>query len=227
VRFCGFVARKELNKGAKMFSLKELLEKSALDHDHLCPRQVLGVRMGVYAGSVLELDLPQREKRLLSFVETDGCFADGVSAASGCTVGHRTLRIVDFGKTAATFVDIKGKRSIRITPLASARQLSDHYMPAAKSHWHAQLEAYQVMPDHELMAVQNVTLSASLAEILSRPGIRINCDLCKEEIINQREVCVNGQTLCRSCAGQAYYSSMIGSNLEQNLLEVVYHTSFS
>ncbi|MFZ5820538.1 MAG: FmdE family protein [Chloroflexota bacterium] len=204
--------------------MKELLEKSALDHDHLCPRQVLGVRMGVYAGRVLELDLPRADKRLLIFVETDGCFVDGVSAATGCTVGHRTMRVVDFGKTAATFVDTKSNTAIRITPLTQARQAACQYAPTAKSRWHAQLSAYQVMPDTELMAVQHVTLTVPLGEILSRPGIRVNCDVCHEEIINKREVHVNDQILCLSCAGQSYYS-LRRSGAEQNLVEAVFQPS--
>lgn len=209
-----------------MFSLKELLERSALDHDHLCPRQVLGVRMGMYAAKLLQLDLPQKDKRVLTFVETDGCFVDGVSAATGCTVGHRTLRVVDFGKTAAIFVDTKSNDAIRISALGQARQLAYHYAPTARSRWHAQLEAYQSMPDQELMAVQPVALTISLGEILSRPGVRVNCDRCKEEIINEREVYTNHQVLCRSCAGQAYYS-LIPSCLEKGLIDVFDHTSLS
>jgi formylmethanofuran dehydrogenase subunit E len=209
-----------------MLSLKELLEKSAVDHDHLCPRQVLGVRMGVYAAKLLQLDLPQKDKRLLVFVETDGCFADGVSAATGCSVGHRNMRVVDFGKTAVTCVDTKDEEAIRIIPRAQAWELAYQYVSAPKSRWHAQLEAYQVIPDHELMTVQRVTLNLSLSEILSRPGMRVNCDLCGEEIINEREVYVHDQVLCRSCAGQAYFAPT-SSTLERNLFEVLDHASLS
>jgi formylmethanofuran dehydrogenase subunit E len=164
---------------------------------------------------------------LLTFAETDGCFADGVSAATGCTVGHRTMRIVDFGKTAATFVDTESEDAIRIIPSVWARELAYQYVSTPKGRWHAQLEAYQIIPEHELMTVQNVTLNVSLREILSRPGIRVTCDLCKEEIINEREVRIGNQILCVSCAGQAYYSSLISSDLEQNLIGDIYHTSFS
>ena len=206
-----------------MFSLKELLERSAFDHDHLCPRQILGVRIGMYAAKILQLDLPQKDKRLLTFVETDGCFVDGVSAATGCTVGHRTLRLMDFGKTAATFVDTKNENAIRIFPREQARELAYQYTSAPKSRWHAQLEAYQLIPDHELMAIQHVSLTVSLGEILSRPGVRVNCDLCKEEIINEREVYTNGQVLCRSCAGQTYYSLIA---MERKMIEVLDHAPF-
>jgi len=104
-----------------MASLGQLLEASAALHRHLCPRQVLGARMGMLAAHELNLDLPQSGKRLLTIVETDGCFADGVSVATGCWIGRRTLRVEDFGKVAATFVDTQTGRAIRIAPRHDAR----------------------------------------------------------------------------------------------------------
>ena len=102
-----------------MSDLQTLLEISASRHSHLCPRQVLGVRMGMFAGEILGLDLPQLKKRLLTILETDGCFADGVEVATGCTLGHRTLRVEDYGKTAAVFVDTKTGRAARLAVVRS------------------------------------------------------------------------------------------------------------
>ena len=188
-----------------MATLSGLLELSAGEHDHLCPRQVLGVRMGMLAGSLLGLDLPQTDKRLLTFVEVDGCFADGIAAATGCTVGHRTLRVIDYGKVAATFVDTRSGDAVRIAPHPNVRQAAYNHAPKAQSRWHAQLEAYQIMPDAELLVAQPVALSISLTEIISRPGVRVNCELCGEEIINEREIVREGMILCRGCAEPAYY----------------------
>jgi len=208
-----------------MLTLEELLEESALDHAHLCPRQVLGVRMGMYAAKILGLDLPQRDKHLFTFIETDGCFVDGVSTATGCTVGHRTMRIMDFGKAAATFVDTKSNNAVRIAPLTRARYHAWQYTPDAKSHWHAQLDAYQIMPDEELMIAQSVTLMISLENILSRPGIRVNCDLCGEEIMNERDVQVDGRTLCKSCAGMGYFEILSDVPLFQEVSSSARHVN--
>src|SRR5512141_2080362 len=97
-----------------MLSLKEILRTSASRHSHLCPRQVLGARIGLAGAQALDLQTPQRNKRLLVILETDGCFADGIEAATGCSVGHRTMRVEDYGKIAATFVDIKQGRAVRV-----------------------------------------------------------------------------------------------------------------
>jgi formylmethanofuran dehydrogenase subunit E len=189
----------------EMTQMEQLLERTAAWHSHLCPRQVLGVRMGLLAGRVLGLDIPNTDKRLLTVAETDGCAADGLSVATGCTVGNRRLRVLDYGKVAATFVDMGLDTAIRIAPRNGIREAALRHSPQAESRWNAQLNAYQAMPDLNLLTVQQVKLSISLEKLLSKPGYRINCEACGEEIINEREVTLGGTVLCRSCAGQSYY----------------------
>ncbi len=191
--------------------LQPLLTASAERHQHLCPRQVLGVRIGLFGLRQLGLLdwesflFNNRKKRLLTIMETDGCGADGVAMAADCHVGRRTLRIVDFGKMAATFVDTVTEKAIRVSPSMWSRKMAPDYAPSARSRWHAYLEAYQVMPDELLLEWQSVQLSPSISEIISRPGVRALCDVCGEEIINEREVVVEGRTLCRACSGDRYY----------------------
>jgi formylmethanofuran dehydrogenase subunit E len=189
-----------------MSTLQNILGESSARHTHLCPRQVLGARMSLYAAQILALGLPRRGKRLLVTAETDGCFADGLEAATGCTVGHRTLRIEDYGKIAATFTDLSTGTSLRLAPRLDLRQRAFAFAPGESRRYFAQLRAYQVMPHEELFSVEAVHLKTSLDEILSRPGVRVNCDGCGEEIINGREVRRHALVLCRPCAGTAYYS---------------------
>ncbi len=183
-----------------------LLEACAARHARLCPRQVLGLRMGLLGARLLSLEVPRTDKRLLVIAETDGCAVDGISVATGCSVGRRTLYIVDYGKVAATFVDVETGAAVRIWPRREARQRALDYAPNAEGRWHAQLVGYQIMPDDELLAAQAVRLSFSLEALIGKDGSRVICELCGEEIINQREVQVEGRTLCRSCAGQRYYT---------------------
>lgn len=191
-----------------MTSFQDLLAATAARHAHLCPRQVLGVRMGLLAARLLQLDLPQRDKRLITFVETDGCFTDGLAVATGCAVGRRTLRVEDYGKIAATFVDTQTGRAIRLTPRSAARDLTARYAPEAVSAWEAYLLGYQRMPDEELLAVQRVELQTSIEAIVSRPEARAICAVCGEEIFNEREVVQGDLTICRGCAGHTYYRVM-------------------
>ena len=189
-----------------MAGLQTLLHDSAAQHhNHLCPRQVLGVRMGLYAAELMQLDMPQSNKRVFVFAEMDGCLLDGITAATGCSVGHRTMRVLDYGKTAATFVDTERESAIRLAAAPSARTRALLYAPSAPNRWHAQLAAYQVMPNDELWLAQPVVLTISLKKIIGRHGQREVCDSCGEDIINQREVHVDGRILCRACALGSYY----------------------
>src|SRR5512142_3328691 len=106
----------------KMLDISALLALSNARHSHLCPRQVLGVRMALAGARGLGLDCPRRDKRLLVIAETDGCFVDGLEVACGVTPGHRTLRIEDYGKVAATFVDTRSGNAVRLAPRLDVRQ---------------------------------------------------------------------------------------------------------
>jgi formylmethanofuran dehydrogenase subunit E len=183
------------------------LDRLSTLHDHICPRQILGLRIGMYASERLGLDLPQTNKRLLTFVETDGCFADGIFVATGCSLGHRTLRLIDYGKVAATFVDTQSNEAIRIWPHPDSRKKALSYAPAERDHWHSQLKAYQIMPTEDLLCGERVTPMLSIEAIISRPGVRVVCDNCGEEILNEREIVREGWTLCRACAGDHYYAT--------------------
>jgi len=186
-------------------SLQDLLQAAAARHDHLCPRQVLGVRMGMLAAQILGLNLPQTDKRLLTIVETDGCFSDGIAVSNGCRVGRRTLRVEDYGKVAATFIDTATNRAIRITPRLAARDLAARYAPEAANGWEAYLLGYQRLPDDELLLVQPVQLTTTIQSIISTPEAKASCAVCGEEIFNEREVVRDGVVVCRGCAGERYY----------------------
>ena len=188
-----------------MKTLEEYLQESARMHRHLCPRQVLGVRLGLFAGKLLEIELPQEEKQLLAVVETDGCTVDGISVVTNCTVGHRTLRIEDYGKIAATFIDTETGKSIRIVPRSAIRELAYESASVGSTKWESQLVGYQRMADEQLFSVQEVELNVPIGRIVSRPGRKAVCQQCGEEIINERELRREGAILCRACGGQAYY----------------------
>jgi formylmethanofuran dehydrogenase subunit E len=189
-------------------NITPLLEKSMRDHDHLCPRQILGVRIGLAGMKALGFEEPPMKKQLLVISETDGCFVDGVIAATDCTVGHRTLRVEDYGKVAVTFVDTKTSRAVRIAPALDIRQKACAYAPEEPRHYFAQMQAYQVMPDEEMLVIQQVSLNKPVIEIISRPGVRVNCEVCGEEIMNGREILRDGSALCKACAEGGYYAVM-------------------
>lgn len=186
--------------------IKSLLQQVAGLHRHLCPRQVLGVRLGMCAAQHFPALLPQRDKRILAVVEMDGCFCDGVGIATGCSMGHRTMRLADEGKIAATFIDTRTQRALRIFALPDLRVRAAAAAAGAPTRWQAYLEAYQQLPFEQMFGHQEVHLNMDIAALVGRPGSRAICARCGEEILNQRELHRDAQTLCRSCAGESYWS---------------------
>lgn len=184
-------------------ALEEALARSAERHGRLCPRQVLGVRIGLAALRAFAVGPGARD--LLAIVETDGCFVDGIEAATGCALGRRTLRLVDHGKVAASFVDLRSGRALRISPRQDARLLAHEFAPQEPRRYHAQLAAYPCIPDGLLLDARPVALNESLDDLRGRAGVRISCARCGEEVIDSREVTRDGASLCRGCAGEAYY----------------------
>ena len=195
-----------------MSKLEAFLALSAAMHSHLCPRQVLGVRFGIVASELFGLDLPRKDKRLFAFVETDGCFVDGISVTTGCSLGRRTLRLVDYGKVAVTLADTLTHLAYRITPRDSARDAAHEYAPGADTSWHAQLIGYKVMPVEELVHIEPVELSVSLDEIISKPGLRVTCARCSEEVMNARQIILGQEMLCLACASDHCYYSTVNSS---------------
>lgn len=159
----------------------------------------------MYAGKMLNIALPQTNKRILAFVETDGSFSSGVSVASGCWLGHRTMRLVDYGKIAATFVDTKTEKAIRIIPQTDLRQRVRDSRPIETKRRDAYLEAYQQMPDEELLTATEIQLNLDLSALISSAGKRVICQQCGEEVINEREILRAGQILCISCISESYW----------------------
>lgn len=196
--------------------LPDVLRRSAARHAHLCPRQVLGARAVLAGAAALGLDVPRDDKRLLAIVETDGCFSDGVAVASGCAVGHRTLRVEDVGRIAVTLVDAADGRAVRVRPRRDVRRRVADWADGAaalasalglEARWTAYVLAYQRMDDAALLDVAPVALAVDVAAVVSHPDRRAVCVHCGEEVFNGREVPSPAGPLCAPCAApeRAYY----------------------
>ena len=193
----------------ELINLQMYLAESAAKHSHLCPRQVLGVRLALAGMNALGLTVPCSDKQLMAIVETDGCFSDGVSAVTGASVSHRTLRVEDFGKVAVTLVDTISETAFRVSPQIDVRQRAGMYAPGEDRPYFAQLTGYQFMPDKELVDLRRVELYPGVKSLVSLPGMRAVCERCGEEILNERQVIQKGLVLCRACAGYAYYRTVV------------------
>ncbi|MCS6963619.1 FmdE family protein [Thermoflexus sp.] len=191
-----------------MRPLEEWLEEAAAFHGHLCPGQILGVRMALLGCRLLGLDPedPGDRRRLIVYVEIDRCLTDAIAVVTGCRLGRRTLKHIDYGKAAATFVDIRTGQAVRIVARDDARETALHLAPPGLSKAAAQRHAYRIMPDEDLFRVQSVQVIIPPEDLPGHPLRRVFCVRCGEGINDGREVIRNGYILCRACAGEPYYT---------------------
>jgi len=193
-----------------MSTLDELLEEAKIAHGHLCAGQVLGVRMAMLGLEKLGLDDPRGKdrKRLVTYVEIDRCATDAVAVVTGCRLGKRALKFRDWGKMAATFIDLETGRAVRIAARESSKQKARELHPEIESKNQQQMLAYREMPESDLFDVQWVKVDVGAEELPGYKGERIVCAECGEGINFKREVHRDGKILCRGCAGERYYQPL-------------------
>ena len=188
-----------------MLALETLLEESIAHHGHKCPGQVLGVRMAKLGCTMLDIEKPKESKKLIVYVEIDRCVTDAILAVTGCKLGRRTLKYIDLGKVAATFLNLENGDAFRIVAKDDSRERSWRYVDADTDKKTAQLIAYKIMPDRELFNVMRVHVDVKPQDMPGHPIARVKCELCHEGVNDRREVIVEEKVLCASCAKGAYY----------------------
>jgi formylmethanofuran dehydrogenase subunit E len=187
---------------------EELLAESVRNHGHLCPGQVLGVKMAMLGLREAGIGDPKGRdrKKIMVFVEMDRCATDAVQSVTGCSLGRRTMKFMDYGKMAATFLNMETGRAVRVVAREDSRQKARDCFPDIEDKYRAQLEAYKIMADEDLFEVMEVEVHVKPEDMPGRPLARVRCDACGEYVQDLREVKADGRTLCRPCAGRGYYA---------------------
>jgi formylmethanofuran dehydrogenase subunit E len=188
-----------------MRSFDELLTESSAIHGHHCAGQVLGVRMAMIGCREVGIDEPKNCKKLIVYVEMDRCATDAVQAVTGCSLGKRTLKFLDYGKMAATFINTATQQAVRVLAKDDARAEVSRYAESTDNWREAQKQAYRVMPEALLFSIRTVALEVSPRDMPGYRTNRVDCTKCGEGINFNREVRVDGQTLCVPCAQSLHF----------------------
>jgi formylmethanofuran dehydrogenase subunit E len=180
----------------------DLLHQAEIAHGHLCAGQILGVRMAMLGLKRLGINDPRGadRKRLVTYVEIDRCATDAIAVVTGCRLGKRALKFRDWGKMAATFVDLVENKAIRIAALESSKDRARELYPGSQPKNAQQMHAYRQMDDAELFSQQWVTVTIHPREMPGYKSTRIACATCHEGINYDREVTIKDKTLCQGCA---------------------------
>ena len=194
-----------------MQTLDELLEECGRLHGHMCAGQLLGARMAVLGCRSVGVDDPRGadRKKLIVWVEIDRCMADAVGAVTGARLGKRSLKYLDYGKVAATFLNTETGSAVRVVALEESRQLADARHPEIESKKERQFRTYREAADEELFKVERVRVQYGELDAPGRPRSRVTCARCGEGVNDGREVAgPEGEPLCRPCASGGYYQRL-------------------
>ena len=183
-----------------MRSFNELLKESSATHGHRCAGQVLGVRMAMVGCREVGIDEPRGCKKLLVYIEMDRCATDAIQSVTGCSLGKRTLKFLDYGKMAATFVNTETRKASRVVARDDAREHAAVYAPGAADPRDAQRQAYAIMPEELLFGIQEPQIHLAAQDLPNFRSQRVFCDICGEGINLCREIRRSSQTLCIPCA---------------------------
>jgi formylmethanofuran dehydrogenase subunit E len=194
-----------------MESIDQLLIMAEAAHGHLCAGQILGVRMAMLGCSRLGIEEPRGRdrKRLVTFVEIDRCATDAIGIVTGCRLGKRSLKFRDWGKMAATFVDLESGRAIRIAARESSKEQARALHPEIDNKNQQQMLAYRQLSDADLFTEEWVRVAVPPRELPGYKGERLACAVCGEGINYDRFVEREGPRLCLACADpeSRYYQS--------------------
>lgn len=191
-------------------SLEYMLEKTAAFHGHLCAGTVIGTRMALVGMREIDITDPKgsQKKDMVVYVETDRCPVDAISIVTGCRISRRNLKFLDWGKVAATFVNLKSGKAVRIICPDSIRDLVDSYTEGEYSSdkdgkTAKEVDAYKVMPEKELFIIQRVEV---VLPDPARERYKVKCENCGETVSGRKEMIVEGRIMCRPCGeGKNYY----------------------
>ncbi len=198
-------------------TLDELLHDAEIAHGHLCAGQVLGVRMAMLALRTLGIGDPRQRflpdgalnpdrKRLVCFIEIDRCATDAIGVVTACRLGKRALKHVNWGKMAATFVDLNERingtdeyKGLRVVALESSKERAKQLYPELEKN-PQQMKAYREMPDDELFSAKWVLVPLPPSEFPGYRGQRVVCAQCGEGVNFDRFEERDGKLLCHMCA---------------------------
>ena len=191
-----------------MQDFNTLLEGSAKAHGHLCSGQVIGVRMAMLGCRLIGLDEPStlpQIKKIIVYVEIDRCATDAISYVTGVKLGRRSLKFIDNGIMAATFVNLETGKAFRIVSTETARDRALEMMPLIEDPRQAQLEAYKIMDESDLFTVTQVKVKVPASDMPGPTRFKSVCAQCGIVVRDKKEVFKNNQILCRPCALGTYF----------------------
>jgi formylmethanofuran dehydrogenase subunit E len=185
--------------------LNECLEEAKIFHGHVCAGIMLGTRMSILGMKAVGINDPKGEdrKNIMVFVEMDRCATDAILSVTGCHPGKRSMKILDYGKMAATFINLKTAKAVRV---AAKNTDGDQVYTREMIEKNPHTIDYAKKPDEELFTVSEVNVEIKPEDMPGPPLRSVPCSSCGERVMDMKDVMKDGNILCRPCAeDNSYY----------------------
>jgi len=198
-----------------MEPIDDLLSQHELTHGNLCPGTLLALRMAVLGCALVGIEDPRGADRnkLVVWIEIDRWLADAVEAVTGARIGKRTVKFLDYGKLAATFLNVETSEAARIVARESSRRLADLRHPEIEDKYERQMRTYREAAEEELFDVTDVEVQVRAKDLPGHPRSRVICHKCGEAVNDGREINLPDRiTLCKPCVYGTYYHPQQRSN---------------
>ncbi len=191
-------------------SFEALLEICKERHGHLCAGQVLGARLALLGLDLIGIKDPygKDRKKFLVYVEIDRCATDAIQTVTGVSLGKRTMKYLDFGIMAATFLNLETGKAFRVIAKEEAKESAKRYFPDLESPALRELSAYKIMPLDELFEVKEVRVKLREVDLPGKPRQKVICEACGIVVRDGRQVEKEGKVFCKICAGLGYFEEV-------------------
>lgn len=188
-------------------SFEELLKICEERHGHLCAGQVIGARLSLLGLELIGIKDPYGgdRKKFLVYVEIDRCATDAIQTVTGVSLGKRSMKFMDYGIMAATFLNLETNKAFRIVAKEEAKERAKFYYPHIENSAQRELLAYKVMPLSELFEVEEVKVKLKEVDLPGKPKEKVICESCKTVVRDGKHMEIEGKKLCKICADYAYF----------------------
>jgi len=179
-------------------------------HGHSCPGLAIGYRVSLCC--LREFKGRAEDEELVAIVENNSCAVDAVQVMTGCTFGKGNLIFRDYGKQAYTFIKRPSGNSLRIAvdwqrPVEPEEEKArwELYMKGDRSR-----EVLDFVHNRKAEKIRHI-LEADEKELLkvtkgwqklpeeARIYPSIQCDECKERVMEPRARVRSGKIICIPC----------------------------
>lgn len=171
---------------------KELWNRCAAFHGHVCGGLTIGYKAALYAIALLGLGdggnagCLSEDERIVCISENDACGVDAIQVIMGCSVGKGNLLFHMRGKQAFSFYNRKTGQSVRLVlktvPEGMTREEAFAY--------------YQSRKPEELFTVKPTTIALPVEAKIFDSYI---CRCCGEKTGANWIRLVNGKPVCLDC----------------------------